>query len=136
MAQSATAIFTGRGIVGISLPVRIFEPVSLLEREARYWSYVPYYLKRAASIKDPFERFKLVTMIGLSGSIVNIRQKKPFNPHLGETFQGYFADGSTIDMEYTEHHPPVSTFYIVDSDFVNRLNLAASDLIIIVFSDM
>lgn len=67
MSQSATALFTGRGIVGISLPVRIFEPVSLLEREARYWSYVPFYLKKAASLRDPLERFKLVAMIGLSG---------------------------------------------------------------------
>lgn len=116
MSQSATALFTGRGIVGISLPVRIFEPVSLLEREARYWGHVPYYLKKAASTKDPLERFKLVAMVGLSGCSVNIKQKKPFNPHIGETFQGYFADGTTVDMEYTTHHPPISSFYLVDAE--------------------
>lgn len=53
MAQSATAIFTGRGIVGISLPVRIFEPKSLLEREARYFAYVPLYLNKAVQTTDP-----------------------------------------------------------------------------------
>jgi len=35
---------------------------------------------------------------------------KPLNPILGETFQGYLADGSSVFMEQVTHHPPISYF--------------------------
>lgn len=41
---------------------------------------------------------------------------KPFNPILGETFQGFFADGTKIDIEHTSHHPPVSHFFVQDKE--------------------
>jgi hypothetical protein len=33
---------------------------------------------------------------------------KPLNPILGETFSGYYNDGSKIHLEQISHHPPVS----------------------------
>ena len=38
----------GRGVVGISLPVRIFEPRSLLERITDWWTLFPYYFNLAS----------------------------------------------------------------------------------------
>lgn len=38
--------------------------------------------------------------------------RKPFNPILGETLQGYFKDGSMIYMEHISHHPPISSYLI------------------------
>lgn len=38
----------GKGIVAISLPVKIFEKRSTIERLCDLWSTGPYYLKKAA----------------------------------------------------------------------------------------
>ena len=45
--EIAKCIFTGRGVVGISLPVRIFEPRSALERVLDGFSYAPNFLTKA-----------------------------------------------------------------------------------------
>lgn len=44
------------------------------------------------------------------------RQKKPFNPILGETFQGYWPDGTKIYIEHISHHPPISYFLVEHPD--------------------
>ena len=38
--------------------------------------------------------------------------RKPFNPILGETFQGYFKDGTRIYCEHISHHPPIASYLI------------------------
>lgn len=38
--------------------------------------------------------------------------KKPFNPLLGETYQG-FIDGCPIYGEQISHHPPITSVYMV-----------------------
>jgi len=60
-------LYSGRGIVGISLPVRIFEPRSLIERITDWWSLFPYYLTQAASRKNHLERFNLVIAAIIGG---------------------------------------------------------------------
>lgn len=42
------SIVEGRGIVGVSLPVRIFQPISTIERIVDWWTYCPRYLPKAA----------------------------------------------------------------------------------------
>ncbi len=37
---------------------------------------------------------------------------KPFNPIIGETYQGYWPDGSSIFCEHTSHHPPITNFFV------------------------
>lgn len=64
----AKNIYKGKGVVGISLPVRIFEPRSLLDRMTDYWSLFPHYLNRASESTDYVERFKLVVS-GIIGSM-------------------------------------------------------------------
>ena len=44
------------------------------------------------------------------------KQKKPFNPILGETFQGYWPDGTRIYIEHISHHPPISYFLVEHPD--------------------
>ena len=43
---------------------------------------------------------------------MGIRQMKPFNPILGETYKGSFSEGTVITMEHISHHPPISYFYV------------------------
>lgn len=56
----------GRDVVGISLPVRIFEKRSALERISYLWCTAPVYLKRAAQ-ENPVERLKNVIAFVVSG---------------------------------------------------------------------
>jgi len=53
----------------VSLPVRIFEPRSLIERISDMWKTAPTFLTKAAMITDKVERVKLVTAYVLSGAI-------------------------------------------------------------------
>ena len=48
----------GKNIVGVSLPVRIFEPRSTLERITDWWCTAPIYLTRASQSTDHLERFR------------------------------------------------------------------------------
>lgn len=57
----------GKGIVAISLPVRMFERRSTVERMCDLWCTGPYYLKKAALETDPLERMKLVITFMISG---------------------------------------------------------------------
>ena len=54
-------------MVGISLPVRIFEARSMIERICDWWSFMPIYFRMAAMTDDPVERFKLVVTSALAG---------------------------------------------------------------------
>ena len=67
----------------------------------------------AAQADNPLERMKLVIAFGLSSVILCTSQNKPFNPLLGETNQGTFADGSRYYCEHTSHHPPI-THYLLE----------------------
>ena len=110
--EIAKSLFSGRGVVGISLPVRIFEPRSALERVLDGFSFAPKYLNEACNTKDSVERMKLAIAFVVSGMYMRANQFKPFNPLLGETLEGSFADGSKVYMEHTSHHPPVSNYLI------------------------
>ncbi|CAK93395.1 unnamed protein product (macronuclear) [Paramecium tetraurelia] len=103
MRSAGRQLFEGRNIISFSLPVRIFEPRSMIERICEYWGFMPIYMEYALGQQDP------LTSLGYT---IGGRQKKPFNPILGETFQGSWQDGSSISIEHTSHHPPISHFYI------------------------
>ena len=110
--QIAKNIFTGQGVVAISLPVRIFEPRSALERVLDGFSFAPTFLNKACKQSDPIERMKNVIAFALSGTYMRANTRKPFNPLLGETLQGKYSDGTKIFMEHTSHHPPISSYLI------------------------
>jgi len=71
----------------------------MLKRLTEIWGFSNYYLKKATEINDHLERFKLVITYAIAGLHLMINFSKPFNPILGETFQGYYKDGSKIYCE-------------------------------------
>ncbi|EGR33546.1 PH domain protein [Ichthyophthirius multifiliis] len=107
-------LIEGKDVVSVSLPVRIFEPRSTIERICDNWAFMPIYLRMAANTKDQLERFKLTISYAVAGLHNACKQMKPFNPILGETFQGFWPDGTSICIEHTSHHPPISHFYVED----------------------
>jgi len=114
LKKLAKNVIEGKGVVGISLPVRIFEPRSTLERIVDWWSFAPIFLKEAAKESDPVARMKYVIAFAISGLYVSANQTKPFNPLLGETYQGIMEDGTEIYCEHTSHHPPICNFLLVN----------------------
>jgi len=98
----------------ISLPITIFEPKSMLQRITDYFSFAPEFLSQASNEKDPIERLKLTITFSISGLYTAAKQLKPFNPLLGETFQGVYDDESSIYCEQISHYPTVARFYLKD----------------------
>ena len=41
---------------------------------------------------------------------------KPFNPILGETYQGQYNSGLQVLAEQISHHPPVSSWQVEDAE--------------------
>ncbi|DBA04803.1 TPA: hypothetical protein N0F65_004440 [Lagenidium giganteum] len=110
MMQVGSQLLSGKLAVRISLPIRIFEPRTLLERVADGWNYAPTLLKKAALSSDPVERMKYAITFIAGGFHFCVGQLKPFNPILGETYQAAYADGTQIFMEHVSHHPVKSAF--------------------------
>eukprot|EP00475_Leptophrys_vorax_P016475 TRINITY_DN22925_c0_g2_i3.p1 TRINITY_DN22925_c0_g2~~TRINITY_DN22925_c0_g2_i3.p1 ORF type:complete len:912 (-),score=208.11 TRINITY_DN22925_c0_g2_i3:2093-4528(-) len=110
--QMGKNIVMGKSIFSVTMPVTIFEPRSLLERMTDMWCFAPIFLGQASLTSDPLERFKLVLVFIISGFHRGVLQLKPFNPVLGETFQAFFKDGTSIHLEQVSHHPPVSAYQL------------------------
>lgn len=85
LKQLAVTLMKGLSISHISLPIKIFEPRSAIQRIVDIWAFAPKFLSDAARVPDPLERFKLVIAFALSGVYTGTSQCKPFNPILGET---------------------------------------------------
>ena len=97
----------------ISLHIKIFEPRFLLERFTIIFSNINKYLIPASNpIISPIERFKKVITALISGLYLQGTQLKPFNPFLGETFQGEFPNGDKIYVEQVSHSPLAARFYL------------------------
>ena len=101
--------------VTISLPIRIFEPRSMLERYTDWFSFAPDILEKAAKCDDNLETFKYVIIFSLSAIFRSTEQLKPLNPLLGETYQCEWEDGSKFYIEHISHDPPISRIYITSS---------------------
>ncbi len=136
LTQAAKCIFQKEGFVRISLPVRIFEPRSTLDKIIDAWRLAPTYLTRAAHQTDPILRMKDIITFAVSGIYCSMTQMKPFNPLLGETLEGGLDDGTLIYCEHTSHHPPISTFmvygpgsiYEMFGSYQYKMNFSANSL--------
>ncbi len=76
----------------------------------------------AAEAANPIERMKCVIAFGMTSIILCTGQNKPFNPLLGETNQGTFADGSRYYCEHTSHHPPITHYLLEGPDNSYRVH--------------
>ena len=95
------------------LNVRIFEPKCLEERLTNVFSYANKYLLMANDpLLDPYERFKIVITFIFSGLYIPAQQLKPFNPYVGETFQGELPNGAKVYCEQVTHKPLCIRFYM------------------------
>lgn len=113
--SAGKTLMEGRNIISISLPVRIFEPRSTLERLLDIWCFGPIYLRKAADAQDSSERMRMIMTFVMSGLHNGAQQLKPFNPIIGETYNAFWPDGTAITIEHTSHHPPISHFFVEDS---------------------
>lgn len=113
----------GVNLTRVSLPVVLFEPRSFLQRLCDNWAEVGLLHQAAEKVKPngnesktsgPAERLALVAGFLVSGLKTQLSFDKPFNPILGETFQGEFDDGTTVSVEQISHHPPVSAWWVED----------------------
>lgn len=60
----------------------------------------------------PLERMKKMIILHISWCSLALSTQKPFNPILGETYQG-FLNGCPIFLEQVSHHPAISYLYFV-----------------------
>lgn len=97
----------------MSLPVKVFEPRSTIDRLCDNFGTVTSYLKRANEAETPLERMKLLLTAGMVGLTLSPSLRKPFNPYLGETFEAEYEDGTKIYFEHIRHYPPQSLIYMV-----------------------
>lgn len=87
MKRAGKQLLEGKNIVGVSLPVKIFEPRSTLTRLTDLWGTAYEYINKASECFNPVERMKIIITMAISGIHLNAKQLKPFNPILGETLE-------------------------------------------------
>jgi len=105
----------GRDLTRITLPATINEPLSALQRFVEEFEHASL-LTCAAVCSDPHERLLRVTAFVLSSYHSSLlRDSKPFNPLLGETFE-WINDQFRFLGEQVSHHPPVSCFNVQGFD--------------------
>ena len=109
LRQVGSNFMEGKDLVSVSLPIRLFEPRSFMQRLTEDWSYCTLFLRAAALATDPLERFKHTIAFAVAGLHKSAVMFKPFNPLLGETFQAVMpSDGTRVYLEQSCHHPPVT----------------------------
>jgi len=116
LKEFGAAILKGKSIMNVSLPVSIFEPLSQIEREAHSLLYAPHFLEKAGEINDVFEQFKLTISYFIASLHLGVNPQKPFNPVLGETFQGSIG-GYPVFGEQVSHHPPALALQMLGKNY-------------------
>lgn len=85
-------------------------------------TFAPTILKDTAKLTDPVERMKGTICYAIAGLQSMLVMAKPFNPLIGETFEGFFQDGTRYYAEHTSHHPPISNFLVEDPEKLYSLH--------------
>ena len=111
MKKIGSNIVQGKSILNISLPIYIFDTRSNLERFAFSFTFAPEYLEKAANCVDPLLQMKYAISFLLTTTLMYLNLEKPFNPILGETYQGFIA-GCPVYLEQISHHPPICAFLL------------------------
>eukprot|EP00043_Microstomoeca_roanoka_P015946 m.160568 g.160568 ORF g.160568 m.160568 type:complete len:457 (+) comp16363_c4_seq4:1438-2808(+) len=100
----------GKRLSQVSMPVTFNEPLSALQRLCEELEY-SHLLDQASIADSPQQRLLLIGAFAVSmyGSTAYRSGRKPFNPILGETFDGAFPErGFRFMAEQVSHHPPIS----------------------------
>lgn len=86
--------------------VHLFSRRSGLISMARNVSYAPLLLENHTSL-SPFQKFKNIVILQISMALLALSTRSPFNPVVGETYQGSI-NGCPIFMEQISHHPAIT----------------------------
>jgi hypothetical protein len=98
----------------ISIPIKSFEPLTVHEKYINLFAFANRFLIPASDPNiDKYERFKLCISFAFSGLYIPIGHLKPFNPFLGETYQGELPNGAKLYIEQVTHSPLVARYYII-----------------------
>ena len=109
------SLLSGQSIMSMSLPVYIFSKHTLLQQIGIIYGYCPVFLEKALRCTG-LDRFKYLVALAVSLLHMPTSQRKPFNPILGETFQGRIGK-ALIFCEQVCHHPPTSAFQILGEGY-------------------
>lgn len=71
---------------------------------------------------------KAAICFALGNLLLYIDMAKPFNPILGETYQG-FIDGCPVYGEQTSHHPSTSSLFLVGRGYFVSGNIESTVLL-------
>ena len=72
------------------------------------FAYFPLYLEKVVE-SDPISQLKAIVSSVMGSSLIYLTMDKPFNPILGETYQGWI-DGCPVYFEQISHHPPIASY--------------------------
>lgn len=120
MGTALKMMFKGENPLNISLPSKSLEKCSQLEKNCELFNSL-YLLRKAVQVKEPIEKLKYVMTMFACNFYCAIGPKKPFNPYLGETLQGYFKDGSKVYFEHLNHKPMIDAFLVVNEEVGFRI---------------
>lgn len=108
ISQIGSNIIQRKNILNVSFPVTIFKKQSHLKSVARNFSFAPIFFEKVVN-SSPEEKIKAAVLFQISTAILVISMNKPFNPILGETYQG-FIDDCPVFLEQISHHPPICRY--------------------------
>lgn len=100
----------------VTLPVLIFEPMSMLQKMAELMEY-SHLLDLADECEDPYMRLVYSASFFISVYYAFQRTWKPFNPILGETYEMTNHGDLTFISEQVSHHPPISAGHAENEHF-------------------
>ena len=108
----------GKDLTRFAVPVYVCEPLSMLQRVLESWNF-RHLIVNACQDPDQYKRLAYVAIFLVIQYTATLgRNKKPFNPLLGETFE-YEIDGIRMLVEQVSHHPPISAFHVESEDFIS-----------------
>ena len=100
--------------MSISFPVDFNDPRTSLERMADNMVYLANkYIDLAFEESNPEKRLGYIAAGIIASFQLQMQQKKPWNPVLGETYSGRYFNGNRIYAEQTSHHPPITAIEII-----------------------
>ncbi|ONL96552.1 Oxysterol-binding protein-related protein 3B [Zea mays] len=100
----------------VTLPVIIFEPMTMLQKMAELMEYCEL-LDKADECEDPYMCMVYASTWAVSVYFAYQRTWKPFNPILGETYEMVNHQGITFLAEQVSHHPPMGVAHCENEHF-------------------
>lgn len=120
--EISMALFTGKELSSISLPVKVMQPRSQTQTTCEFFSNLDLMHAAAKSLTN-IDMFKNVIAFICSNFFYGIDCQKTFNPYIGETAQGSFADGTTYYAEQIKHNPSTSAMLMVNNDDFFKIDM-------------